>query len=55
MLVPDGEVCRVGIFSSDEFSIADGKTLIDEEAGIRYTFDFSDPLPFELYTAEKMK
>lgn len=51
----DNGVCRMGIFSSDEFTVADGKTLIDEEAGIRYTFDFSDPLPFELYTAEKMK
>lgn len=51
----DNRVCRMGIFSSDEFTVADGKTLIDEEAGIRYTFDFSDPLPFELYTAEKMK
>lgn len=51
----DNVVCRMGIFSSDEFAVADGKTLIDEEAGIRYTFDFSDPLPFELYTGEKIK
>lgn len=51
----DQEVCRMGIFGSDEFIAADGKTLIDEEAGIRYTFDFSDPLPFELFTAEKIK
>lgn len=50
----DNGTCRAGIFSSDEFTVADGKTLIDEEAGIRYIFDFSDPLPFELYTAEKM-
>lgn len=51
----DNGVCRMGIFSSDEFAVADGKTLIDEEAGIRYTFDFSNPLPFELYTGEKIK
>lgn len=51
----DNKVCRMGIFGSDEFTAADGKTLLDEEAGIRYTFDFSDPLPFELFTAEKIK
>ncbi|MDE5590290.1 MAG: hypothetical protein K2J60_14320 [Acetatifactor sp.] len=51
----DNAVCRMGIFSSDEFAVVDGKTLIDEEAGIRYTFDFSNPLPFELYTGEKIK
>lgn len=50
----DNGVCRMGIFGSDEFTAVDGRTLIDEEAGIRYTFDFSDPLPFELYTAEKL-
>lgn len=49
----DKSVCRVGVFSSDEFTVVDGKTLVDEEAGIRYTFDFSDPLPFELYTVER--
>lgn len=55
MLVQAGGVCRVGIFSSDEFVAADGNTLVDEKAGIRYIFDFSDPLPFELYTVERMK
>ncbi|MCM1191267.1 MAG: hypothetical protein NC123_06335 [Butyrivibrio sp.] len=49
----DNGVCRVGIFSSDEFKVVDGRTLLDEEAGIRYIFDFSDPLPFELYTVVK--
>ena len=51
----DNQICRMGIFSSNKFTVADGKTLIDEEAGIKYTFDFSDPLPFELYTAEKIQ
>lgn len=48
-------ICRVGIFGADEFKVVDGKTLFDEEAGVRYIFNFSDPLPFELYTAEKME
>lgn len=51
----DGETCRVGIFQSDEFTAVDGKTLVDKEAGIRYLFHFSDPLQFELFTAEKNK
>lgn len=51
----DNETCRVGIFDADEFTIADGKTLVDEAAGIRFTFDFSDPLQFALFTAEAVK
>lgn len=50
----DGERCRLSVFAADEFTVADGKTLTDGKAGIRYTFDFSDPLPFELYAADKL-
>ena len=50
----DGERCRLSVFAADEFTVIDGKTLTDEEAGIEYTFDFSDPPPFELYAAEKI-
>lgn len=41
-------------FGNDKFKIADGKTLIDEAEGIKYTFDFSDPMLAERYTAEKI-
>lgn len=41
-------------FGNDKFKIADGKTLIDETEGIKYTFDFSDPMLDERYTAEKI-
>ena len=53
----DGWGCMDCIFAADEFKIADSKTLIDEEAGIRYTFDFiSDPYECNghLYTVEKI-
>lgn len=46
--------CRAALFSADKFIMEDKKTLIDEEANIRYTFNFADELPFELYTAEKI-
>lgn len=49
--------CMDCIFAADEFKIADSNTLIDEEAGIKYTFDFiSDPYECEghLYTVEKI-
>ncbi len=45
---------RTFIFGSEEFKIVDGQTLVDEEAGVKYTFDFSDPMLFERYTAEKI-
>lgn len=41
-------------FGDGKFKVADGKTLIDEEEGIKYTFDFSDPMSDERYTAEKI-
>lgn len=53
----DGWGCMDCIFAADEFTIADSKTLIDEEAGIKYTFDFiSDPYECNghLYTVEKI-
>lgn len=50
----DGYVCRVAAFEADEFKLADEKTLVDEEAGLKYTFNFADPLPFELYTVERL-
>ncbi len=50
----DGIPCRMSIFAADEFKIVDSKTLCDEEANIKYTFEFSDPPKMELYTAEKM-
>ncbi len=45
------------LFAADEFKIADGKTLIDEKAGIKYTFDFTDPLEVEgkIYKTEWIK
>ena len=46
--------CRKSIFAADEFKVVDNKTLLDEEAGIKYTFEFSDPPIMELYTAEKV-
>ncbi len=50
----DDELCSVSVFAADEFKVIDGKTLVDEEAGIKYTFNFSDPPQFELYTTEKI-
>lgn len=50
----DGYVCRVAAFEADEFKLVDEKTLVDEEAGLKYTFDFTNPLPFELYTVERL-
>lgn len=51
----NGARCRVGICSGDEFVVVDKKTLEDKEAGIRYTFQFSNPPQGELYTAGKIK
>lgn len=51
----DKAVCRVCVFSAEEFEIEDSTTLVDREAGIRYSFDFSDPVKMELYRAEIMK
>lgn len=50
-----GEVCRMSIFSADEFEVLDSKTLLDNAAGIKYTFNFSDPPKTELYVAENVK
>ncbi len=50
------------IFDSDEFKVADKNTLLDEKAGIEYTFDFhedNDPYhprkPKYLYSAKWVK
>ncbi len=45
MLAPNKEdgVCYLSIFEADEFTISDSNTLVDEEAGIKYTFDFCAP------------
>ncbi len=45
------ELC---IFAADEFKVIDNKTLVDEEAGIRYTFNFSDPPQEFQYITEKI-
>ncbi len=50
----DGTYCRLSLFEAEEFKITDPNTLVDEEAGIKYTFDFCDPPKMELYTAEKI-
>jgi len=47
-------VCRVALCAADEFKVLDGKTLADEAAGIKYTFDFREEPQFELFTAEKL-
>lgn len=49
----DDARCRVSVFAADEFKIADKKTLTDDIAGIKYTFNFSDPPQMEFYTVEK--
>lgn len=54
----DFSSCRAALFESEKFNAIDEKTLVDEDAGIIYTFDFtprisSEKLPSELYTAEK--
>lgn len=51
----DGANCRISVFEADKFNIVDSKTLSDEAAGIKYTFNFSDPPQFELYTSEKIQ
>lgn len=51
----DGANCRISVFESDKFNIVDSKTLSDEAAGIKYTFNFSDPPQYELYTSEKIQ
>lgn len=50
----EGRKCGVSIFAADEFKVIDGKTLVDEKAGIKYTFNFSDLPQQELYTTEKI-
>ena len=37
----DGDTILWSIFGSDEFKIVDKNTLLDEEAGIEFTFDFT--------------
>lgn len=49
----DGALCRISSCAADKFKVVDGKTLLDEDAKIKYTFSFADPPQFELYTAEK--
>lgn len=51
-------VCVAALFEADKFKLVDKNTLLDEEAGITYTFDFElktrvDRLGYCLYTAEK--
>lgn len=46
--------CRVALCAANEFNVLDGKTLADEAAGIKYTFDFREEPQFELFTAEKL-
>lgn len=52
----DGNTARAGVFAADEFEIADSRTLIDNEAKLKYVFDFGyDPHGKDrcLYTTEK--
>lgn len=51
----DGEECYMSIFSADKFTVVDNKTLLDEEAGIKYTFEFTNPPPLPLYKTEKVR
>ncbi|MDE7229535.1 MAG: hypothetical protein K2N56_03565 [Oscillospiraceae bacterium] len=37
----DGDTILWSIFGSDEFKVVDKNTLLDEEAGIEFTFDFT--------------
>ena len=54
----DGGGFTLSTFSADRFAIADSNTLIDEEAGVKYTFDFEEcfkpnsPNVGYLYTAK---
>lgn len=50
----DGTPCLVSVFAADDFNVVDGKTLTDDELGIKYTFNFSDPPQMKLYTTEKI-
>lgn len=53
----DHWVCITCIAAADEFKTPDNKTLVDEEAGIKYTFDFSVDLcqtNGRMFTAEKI-
>lgn len=45
--------CKTTVFEADKFKVIDKNTLFDEKAGITYTFKFTDPQQFDLYTAEK--
>lgn len=51
----DGYLSRLGSFSADRFRISDSNTLIDDEAGVKYTFDFEGYIKDgHLYTAERV-
>lgn len=45
----DGELCRLGTFSADEFTVIDSKTLEDGTAGVRYNFTFTNPPEMTLF------
>ncbi len=51
---PEPERWRVGLFSSDEFEVIDDKTLVDKDAGIKFTFDFADDPRDSLFTSQKL-
>lgn len=51
----DGFLSRLGSYSAESFRIADSNTLIDDEAGVKYTFDFEGyTKEGHLYTAERI-
>ncbi|MDE6732439.1 MAG: hypothetical protein K2J77_06140 [Oscillospiraceae bacterium] len=56
----DGSTSMLSAFSADRFRIADSNTLIDDEAGVKYTFDFEEcfdpnsPKLGHLYTADRI-
>ncbi len=51
----DGSTSMLSAFSADRLRIADSKTLIDDEAGVKYTFDFEGyTKDGHLYTAERL-
>lgn len=56
MLIVNTEdgVCRLSVFSADEFTLTDKTTLTDADAGIKYTFNFTNFPQAQLYSTEKI-
>lgn len=56
MLIVNTEdnTCRLSVFAADEFTVTDKTTLTDADAGIKYTFNFTDFPQAQLYSTEKI-